>query len=279
MRHLLIAAFAMLTFLPVAPVHAFSVRIYPQAVVPGDVLMLKVNDAKGVTAPEAEYGGNSLVFAECGEGCFFAFAATDLKATQGKQGIGVRIGSRSKMASFRIVRHKFHEIHLSLPKGKVELSAEDEKRADDEAEMLKAIWKKSREKMWDRGFIRPIANQISTEFGVRRIMNGNKESIHRGIDFRGAEGEPVMASNSGEVVHAGDLFFGGNTLVIDHGMGIHTVYMHMSGFAKKPGERVEKGEVIGYVGSTGRSTGPHLHFGLKVGALSANPISLIDMKL
>ena len=125
----------------------------------------------------------------------------------------------------------------------------------------------------------PLDNEIAMQYGVRRIINNTTESIHRGIDIRGRDGEDVRASNSGKVILAAELFFGGNTLVLDHGMGIFTIYMHLSKFNSKSGENVLKGDVIGFVGSTGRSTGPHLHFGIKAQELSVNPESFAKLKL
>jgi murein DD-endopeptidase MepM/ murein hydrolase activator NlpD len=125
----------------------------------------------------------------------------------------------------------------------------------------------------------PLDTAVSTAYGTRRIFNHKHESIHRGMDLRGTEGAPVHACNAGKVVMTDDLFFGGRTLVIDHGMGIFSLYMHLSGFASAPGDAVNKGDVIGYVGATGRSSGPHLHFGVKVRGISVNPASLMNLEL
>ncbi len=97
--------------------------------------------------------------------------------------------------------------------------------------------------------------------------------------LKGARVKEIEASNRGRVVLAEELFFGGNTVVVDHGQGIFTVYMHLSEFNVSPGDLVEKNAVIGYVGSTGRSNGPHLHFGVKVAGINTNPVSLTRLKL
>ena len=129
-------------------------------------------------------------------------------------------------------------------------------------------------------FTRPIPDtEISTEFGVKRIMNKKKTSVHRGMDFRGATGTPVKALNAGKVVLADDLFYGGNTLIIDHGMGLYSVYMHLSKINVAHGSRVGKGQLVGLVGSSGRATGPHLHLSVKLNGISVNPESLFKLKL
>jgi len=110
-------------------------------------------------------------------------------------------------------------------------------------------------------------------------MNKTWTSIHRGIDIKGLEGDEVKASNNGRVVLAQELFFGGNTIILDHGQGIHTVYMHLSQLHVDCGDAVSKGDVIGLLGSTGRSTGPHLHFGVKISNISVNPLSVLKLGL
>ena len=131
----------------------------------------------------------------------------------------------------------------------------------------------------DRKFSHPTDTETSTLFGVKRIMNEVKTSVHRGMDFRGKTGTPVKAINSGTVVLTEDLFYGGNTLIVDHGMGLYSVYMHMSKFETKKGNQVSKGDVIGLIGSSGRVTGPHLHMSVKLNGISVNPESLFDLDL
>jgi len=99
------------------------------------------------------------------------------------------------------------------------------------------------------------------------------------VDIRGKEGDRVAASNRGRVVLAEELFFGGNTVILDHGQGIFTIYMHLSSFNVKPDDLVSTGDVIGSVGSSGRSSGPHLHFGVKVLGISVNPVSFAKLRL
>jgi murein DD-endopeptidase MepM/ murein hydrolase activator NlpD len=120
---------------------------------------------------------------------------------------------------------------------------------------------------------------ISTPFGAKRIINGKKRSIHWGTDFRAKRGTPIRAVLGGKVVLARELYFTGKTVVIDHGLGLHTLYAHMSRITVKEGQRVKRGQLIGRVGSTGRSTGPHLHFGFYVQGVKADPMIVIKEKL
>jgi murein DD-endopeptidase MepM/ murein hydrolase activator NlpD len=173
----------------------------------------------------------------------------------------------------------FPERHLTLPDEKVFLNPEDLKRVQAEAAKLKSLWPVRTDKLWQGDFILPLGNSISTAFGTKRIINKKKNSIHRGIDIRGKKGEDVRATNRARVILAEELFYGGNTIILDHGQGIYSLYMHLSAFNVAVDDIVAKGSVIGFVGSTGRSTGPHLHFGIKVLNVNTNPISLTELEL
>jgi murein DD-endopeptidase MepM/ murein hydrolase activator NlpD len=179
----------------------------------------------------------------------------------------------------RVVKDKFETINLTLPEEKVSPSPENIVRIEKEADLLNSIWQIYSERLWKGDFLLPLQNPLSTPFGTKRIINVETVSIHKGLDMKGEEGEEIKASNTGRVVLADELFFGGNTIILDHGQGIFTIYMHMSGFIVSPGDLVSKNDTIGFVGSTGRSTGPHLHFGVKVAGINANPVSLTDLKL
>ncbi|MBI5846592.1 MAG: M23 family metallopeptidase [Nitrospirae bacterium] len=246
---------------------------------PGDAFIVKISGANAMALPEGAFDSRPLFFASCGDGCFFAVGAADPKTAPGKRTVEIQVGAKKKRLPITVKRHVFPVIQLTLPPGKVTLSQEDSDRADREDKLLKSFWSQQSEKMWQGSFSLPLGNEISTQYGVKRIINNTNESIHRGIDIRGSEGEDVRASNSGKVIFAEELFYGGNTVVLNHGMGIFSVYMHLSGFNRKSGEGVSKGDVIGFVGSTGRSTGPHLHFGIKAQQLSVNPVSFAKLKL
>ena len=152
----------------------------------------------------------------------------------------------------------------------------DMKRIKAEKEMLGRIYSISTSNwLGDGRFIMPVKGSISGVFGERRVFNRGFVSRHRGIDIRSPRGTSIKASNSGEVVLARDLYFSGNTVIINHGIGLFSIYCHMSKTIVRKGAFVDKGEVIGYTGSTGRSTGPHLHWGLKLVDNYADPLSIV----
>ncbi|WP_051434636.1 M23 family metallopeptidase [Desulfonatronum lacustre] len=129
---------------------------------------------------------------------------------------------------------------------------------------------------WEQPFVRPVQGSVSSAFGLRRFFNDQPRAPHRGVDLRGAEGTSVRAFSNGEVVLAGDHYFAGRSIYIDHGLGVVTQYIHLSEILVQEGDRVVAGQVIGKVGATGRVTGPHLHFGLSVLGMWVDPLPLLE---
>jgi len=261
----------------VTQARAFSMVVHPVEITRGDPFFVVVTGAEEI--PTAEFGNEWLPLTPCGEGCFIAIGGSPLGTKAGKHPVKVSHGSLSISLAINVLAGEFERQELTLPKDKVTLSPEDEARADKEAERLRANWAIINPRMWEGDFIMPLEGGISTDFGVVRIMNKTKESIHSGLDIRGAFGTPVYAANAGRVVIDDDLFFGGNSVVIDHGVGIYTVYMHLQESKVLEGKMVSKGEVIGLVGSTGRSTGPHLHYTVKIAATNISPRALSKLPL
>ena len=122
----------------------------------------------------------------------------------------------------------------------------------------------------------PVKGRITTEFGVRRVLNGKQRSPHSGVDIAAKVGTPVKASNGGKVLLAGSLYLSGNTVVVDHGWGMITLYAHLDRIAATKGQLVERGDTVGTVGMTGRATGPHLHFGAFIRGVKVDPLQLIE---
>ncbi|HZX49401.1 MAG TPA: M23 family metallopeptidase, partial [Nitrospirota bacterium] len=129
----------------------------------------------------------------------------------------------------------------------------------------------------DGNFIQPVAGDMSDNFGLRRIINGEQKSPHTGVDVDAPEGAPVQASNSGRAIFTDDQFFSGKTLIIDHGLGLFTMYFHLSEILVTDGANVIKGDIVASVGKTGRATGPHLHWGVRLNGARINPLALINL--
>ncbi len=132
---------------------------------------------------------------------------------------------------------------------------------------------------WSGDFEAPVSSVVSETFGTRRTFNGKLASIHRGVDYRARMGTPVLAANSGEVILARPLFYEGNCVVVNHGQGLMTIYMHLSKFKVAIGDKVRKGEEIGLSGATGRVTGPHLHMAARWEGAYVDPLKLLKLSL
>lgn len=132
------------------------------------------------------------------------------------------------------------------------------------------------ERAWSVPFVRPVPGDISSQFGLKRVLNGKPRSPHRGLDFRGQTGQPILALADGQVALAEDLYFSGNAVYVNHGGGVFSAYLHMSEIGVRVGQRVRRGHVLGLVGSTGVSTAPHLHLSLNVQGTPADPLSLLE---
>ena len=159
------------------------------------------------------------------------------------------------------------------------LDAETQKRIDRENATAREIGTRSHDTptLWTAPFIHPRESVITSPFGSGRMFNGTLTSRHLGVDFRGKAGEPIVAANRGVVALVDNFFLAGNVVYIDHGRGIVTAYFHMSKTLVATGDTVERGQKIGLVGSTGRVTGPHLHWSARYGAVTVNPLDLFSL--
>ncbi len=176
----------------------------------------------------------------------------------------------------KVAARKFVEQHLTVDEKMVKLSPEDEERAARERVLInKALGARSGGDPAAEWYERPVPGQVSSTFGMRRFYNGRPGSYHGGLDIAAPRGEPVKASGEGAVVLTGDFFFTGNSVFVDHGGGLITAYFHMDELGVKGGAHVKEGDVIGRVGSTGRSTGPHLHWSVYLCGVKVDPESLL----
>ena len=257
--------------------YAFDIEISPDEVIPGDVFSLRVKCIEH-TALSAEFNGAKIEVYASDDG-LIALVPVPLDTKPGKYSVIVRQENEEMAASVEVKEYEFRTIHLTLPEGKVTPNTKNLKRIQRESRLLGEAWSHDTSMELEGGFVSPTGTEVSTEFGLNRIMNKKRNSRHRGTDFRGKTGTRIKAINSGTVVLTGNLFFGGNTLIVDHGMGLYSIYMHLSKFNVSKGDKVSKEEVIGLVGSTGRATGPHLHMSVKLKGVSVNPESLFKLKL
>ncbi len=177
-----------------------------------------------------------------------------------------------------VVKEKFHVEHLTLPKDKVDLDDKAVARWKAEQEQVKtALATDSQAKLWQPGFVEPVNGRRTGIFGSVRIMNGQPRNPHNGEDISAPLGTDVLATNDGIVRLTVEHFFSGKGIFVDHGLGFYSMYFHLSEVLVKDGDQVKAGQIVGKVGATGRATGPHLHWGVKLNGARVNPYALLDL--
>ena len=252
----------------------------------GSLLLIELKRAQGLAEVKGDWGGRKVAFwQESGkEGIQRGLVGVDLEKAPGEYELKVtgRTASGEKIvcsAMVEVKKGQFATEKLQVGKQFVEPSPEQIKRANEELQKLREIFDRvTPERLWDGKFRVPLDGVTSgSNFGKRRILNGNPGSPHSGIDLPGATGTPVHAAQRGRVVLAEELFFAGNAVVVDHGLGIYTFYGHLSEIDVKVGDTLEPGTVMGKVGATGRVTGPHLHWGLTVERARVNPLQIVKL--
>jgi murein DD-endopeptidase MepM/ murein hydrolase activator NlpD len=137
----------------------------------------------------------------------------------------------------------------------------------------------SNRQLWDGPFLAPVSETVSESFGVRRVFNGELKSQHQGLDYHAPRGTRVVAANSGRILLARHLFFEGSCVIVDHGQGLMTLYMHLSRFKVREGQKVRRGQLLGLSGATGRATGPHLHLAVRWEGIYLDPARLLQLDL
>ncbi len=213
---------------------------------------------------------------------YIGLLGIDMQDDPGTYELAVEVKQREqvKQLSFNVLvaKEKFAVEHLKVPKETVDLDEKSVARWKAEQEQVKqALAENSRLKLWHSNFVKPVNGKRTGIFGSVRIMNGKPRNPHNGEDIGAPLGADVAATNDGIVRITVDHFFSGKGIFIDHGLGFYTMYFHLSEVLVKDGDLVTAGQIIGKVGATGRATGPHLHWGVKLNGARVNPYSLFDL--
>ena len=238
--------------------------------VPGGVAIVELGASS--QAPTASFG--ALPVLGVGDAArWTAVVGIALGAKPGPSQLVVhRAGAADVRKAFVIEAVRYAEQRLSVPPGKVDLSKQDLERYERERVHLAQVAATvSDEPPASLRLLQPAAGPRSSSFGLRRIFNGQARNPHSGMDIAAAAGTPVVAAASGRVIDSGDYFFNGNTVWLDHGRGLLTMYCHLSSIAVTPGDAVAAGDVIGAVGATGRVTGAHLHWSVSLNRAMVDP--------
>ena len=215
--------------------------------------------------------------------CWYAFAGVSLATKPGTYTLRVEgkgKGGKETAMSYlvRVTAAHYPTSALKVAPGFVEPPKETLPRIEeDQAEKKKVFAITAPETLWSGPFDAPAQAEVSGVFGSARTFNGVKKSQHTGLDFRVTTGTPIFATNSGTVILARPLYFEGNCVMIDHGQGLLTMYLHLSEFKVKEGDAVKKGQILGLSGGTGRATAPHLHFAVRWRGEYLDPRTLLQL--
>lgn len=187
--------------------------------------------------------------------------------------------SNSKLFFLKVKDGKYKKEEIQVSKSKVNPQAKEvkERISKEYSEAMKIYGTVTPESYISSKFILPLDSFITSDFGKARVYNGSLKGYHSGTDFRAKVGTPIVASNDGVVTLVKDRFYSGGTVLINHGQGIYTCYFHMSKFDVKPNDKVKKGQILGLSGVSGRVTGPHLHFAVRINAVQVDPLQFIEL--
>ncbi|NGZ97172.1 MAG: peptidase M23 [Nitrospira sp. WS110] len=252
----------------------------------GQILVVMIPNEGGTTRVRGTFLGRSVSFfpdtrPEERNG-FVGLLGIDLQDEPGIHELTVEVetGERSETVTYRVevLEEDFHVERLTLPKNKVDLDKKSLARwKKEQAQVKKLLANESLAKLWEGGFVEPVAGKRTGIFGSVRIMNGQPRNPHNGEDIGAPLGTEVAATNDGIVRLTVDHIFSGKGVFVDHGLGLFSMYFHLSEVLVKEGDLVKAGEIVGKVGATGRATGPHLHWGVKLNGARVNPYALLDL--
>jgi len=254
---------------------SFSSYALPQqALVPGGIALMALPDYKRDTKV---YFKNKRIAVYPYKNTWIAMAGIGLSTKPGDYDFSVKRSDGTISSSKVTVKYKkYDEQHLTIKnKRKVNPNEEDNKRIISESKRKKSAKKQFSETQPNVDFIWPVSGRISSIFGLRRFFNEQERRPHSGLDIAGDEGTPIRAAANGTVIDAGDFFFSGNMIYLDHGQGIISLYAHLSKISVKPGDTVNQGDIIGNLGQTGRVTGPHLHFAIISNQTLIDPVFML----
>jgi len=251
---------------------------YPRAApVPGGVAIVDLGPATGAV-PVVHYGKRRVLVRQR-NGRYEAVVGLPLSARPGPARLRLSADGRPGWREFRITPKEYATQHITLKNRRmVNPYAKDLERIRREKKIILgalATWRETPNVQ--TRFDLPVDGRLGSPFGLRRFFNGQPRKPHSGLDIAAPQGAPIRAPADGVVVTTGNYFFNGNTVFVDHGQGLVTMYCHLHDIAVKPGQTVQRGDLLGHVGMTGRVTGPHLHWSVSLNNVRVDPKLFLDL--
>jgi murein DD-endopeptidase MepM/ murein hydrolase activator NlpD len=264
----------------------WAIRWQPAQLVNGAPIVFDVAPPVRLTELSAKWLGHQVWFSyDAASKAWYGIAGVSLETRPGTYALDLTgTTSRATRISFTrkiLVRAaKYPSIKVTVGKRFTEPSKAQLERIHQDTTVKQDVFQHTNpDREWSGKFLAPVVAPVSDAFGTRRTFNGKVQSMHQGLDYGVPTGTPISAANAGIVLLADPLYFEGNCVVLDHGQGLLTLYLHLSEIKVKQGERIAAGQEIGLSGGTGRATGPHLHFAVRWQGVYLNPATLPTLKL
>lgn len=254
-----------------------------RAVAPGEVVLVTVRSRLPVQEVEGRWLDGTIYFYKADDGSWHGLAPIDLGVRSGRYTLAVTARTEDGRALSRdyaiaVAARAFPVRRLTVAPDFANPPAEAMERIQREQADVESIFAtRSPARLWSAPFTVPVAGSATSSFGRRSIVNGEPRSPHSGTDFQAAIGTIVRAPNRGRVVLAADLYFAGQTVILDHGDGLYSYLAHLSAIDVREGDVVGRGDRVGLSGATGRVTGPHLHWSMRFGRARVDPLSLVSV--
>jgi len=247
--------------------------------VPGGIVQIPVADS-GQPAPQVYFHDKPVLVIEHQQH-WLAVVGIPLEQPVGQDSILVKTGEQIQQIAFTVHDKKYPQQHLTLKNKRMVNPNEDDVAqimADKQAiEQALVTWTETA--AVDMDFSAPVDGRLSSLFGLKRFFNGQPKNPHSGLDIAAPAGTPIHAPASGQVINTGQYYYNGNAVFVDHGQGLISAYFHLTDIAVQIGQHVERGEVLGTVGKTGRVTGPHLHWTIYLNQTKVDPALFIAKEL
>jgi hypothetical protein len=264
----------LLLALALIPAQPLTVTHSARAIRPGEVVVLTIRGAAAAITVRA-FDREWRAF-QADDHSWRVLMGIDMAIAPGRYDVVITGGAAQVVHPLVVTARQFPTRRLRVDPKLVIPPASERERIDRESRELEAAWQSSpAERLWRGPFVRPVPDAANSAFGAHSVYNGETTSRHGGADFLSPPGRPVKAPGGGRIVIAGSRYFSGNTVVIDHGQGLFSLLAHLTEIDVKLGDTVSAGDVVGTVGSTGRVTGPHLHWAVRLNGARVDPLSLL----
>jgi murein DD-endopeptidase MepM/ murein hydrolase activator NlpD len=257
---------------------AVEIDVTARSLQPGELVVLTVGAPADVEGVHVRVFGRDIEPFPVGSGRWRALVGIDLDVKAGPHVVTVDAGQARATRTLQVLPKRFPTRRLTVDPDFVTPPPSATERIERDQQLLAKAWQSSAvTRLWTEPFARPVDEVANSAFGTRSIFNGLPRNAHSGADFLSPAGTPVRAPDGGRILIAQDLYFSGNTIVIDHGLGLFSLLAHLSLIDVREGDRVAVGQVVGKVGATGRVTGPHLHWAVRLNGARVDPLSLLAL--